>query len=664
MALEGRMQTIDLAERPWLLEGWRQNEWALEHTTESAIRRAPDIGPIPARVPGSVRSALVAAGIVPDPLRGADSRASEFIENRHWFMRTQLPAEFSGGEVTLELGAIDGPGQVLLAGRVIAEVDNSHLNQRIPLGRAEDVAGAELSIAFLTPPDELGQIGRTDSIRAWKPRFYYGWDWVPRIVQFGVLRYARLAITAGPQVTSTTVRTHLGDAGGEVHLTWESDAPDDHRVAVTVALHGATVAQTTFDVSSGGGIVLVANPELWQVAERTTDPALYRVQLRLEGPDGEPLDSADHSTGFRSLRWLSNPGASEDAAPWLLELNSEPLFLQGVNWVPVRPDFADVVLEDLRLRLQTYRDLGVTIIRVWGGATIEDDAFYNLCDEFGILVWQELPLSSSGLNNTPPSDPAFASELAMIAGHWVRRLCSHPSIVIWSGGNELAQGEEPPGTPLTFDHPALAAALASIRDVDPEVRVIPTSPSGPRYVADAAEFGHGLHHDVHGPWAHAGPVEDWQAYWDGDDALFRSEVGIAGASPLDLLERYGLAADPAGEAGWRHSSVWWLQDGVPGPNEVPAWVAASQQRQAHLLGIAAAASKARFPQCGGFIVWLGHDTFPCAVSLSLLDAEGRPKPAANALGRVFRARPDELRASSVLRRDARSPTLTPAQDRE
>ena len=637
------MNTVDLSTAGWTLSGWRQNEWALDAVTGSITRGSPDIGPVPGRVPGSVRGALVAAGIVPDPLTAADSRASEFIENRHWFLRTRLASELPPGEVSLELGGLDGPGQVLLDGRVVAEVDNSHLSLVIPLGESAEVAGAELAIAFLTPPDCLGQTGRTDAIRSFKPRFYYGWDWVPRIVQFGVLRYARLTISTGPRLRSLTVRTTVQPGNSDVIVGWTPVETGHHTVRVTVSIAATTMLQADFPAKSGAGRVTVPAPKLWEVASRTASPTRYRVFVDLLDSAGARVDHMVRQVGFRRMEWLPNPGAPAEAEPWLAHLNGAPLFLQGVNWVPVRPDFADVGVAELRRRLETYRDLGVTILRVWGGATIEDDAFYDLCDDLGLLVWQELPLSSSGLNNTPPDDPDFVTELARIADQWVRRLCSHPSVVIWSGGNELTAGDEPPGTPLDFDHPALAAVLTAIRHVDPEVRVIPTSPSGPRFIADQAEFGLGVHHDVHGPWTHTGPVSNWEAYWTADDALIRSEVGIAGASPLDLLQRRGLADDPAGVAGWRHSSAWWVQDGLPEAAELPDWVEASQRRQADLLEIAAAASKARFPGCGGFIVWLGHDTFPCAVSLSLLDADGRPKPAALALARVFTADPADLR---------------------
>lgn len=207
-----------------------------------------------------------------------------------------------------------------------------------------------------------------------------------------------------------------------------------------------------------------------------------------------------------------------------------------------------------------------------------------------------------------------------------------------------------PGTPLTVEHPALAAAHDTFAERDPGRRYVATSPLGPRFDAAASEFGRGLHHDVHGPWEHVGSLESWREYWDADDAVMRSEVGVSGASPMDLLEHFALVEDDelsGTEARselrqlWTHSSGWWLaQFDASDPDQpIVKWVDESQQRQAVMLQYAAASALERFPRCAGFVVWLGHDTFPCAVSLSLLDFWGRPKPAAKALQDLFAGDP-------------------------
>jgi beta-mannosidase len=277
------------------------------------------------------------------------------------------------------------------------------------------------------------------------------------------------------------------------------------------------------------------------------------------------------------------------------------------------------------------------MLRVWGGAAAEREVFYDLCDELGLLVWQELPLSSSGLDNAPPDDPDFAAGLAAVARSYALRLGHHPCIVLWSGGNELTAVTAPavPGAPLTDRHPALRAARDALAAVDPGRRFIATSPLGPRFEADAAEFGRGLHHDVHGPWEFSGSEQEWADYWASDDAVLRSEVGVAGASPLSLLHDVGLTSSGGTERTrqlWTHSSGWWLAEfDRTATDDLATWVTESQERQARLLAVAAGASARRFPACAGFLVWLGHDAFPCAVSLSLLDFDGRPKPAAAAV---------------------------------
>ena len=401
------------------------------------------------------------------------------------------------------------------------------------------------------------------------------------------------------------------------------------------------------DITDGGSWVTLdlGVVEPWRLhADRQS---LYRVIIELRDADGAVADSLVRRVGFRTIEWRACDDAPESAEPWILVVNGEPVFMAGINWVPIRPDYADVAADDYRVRLETYRDLGVTMLRVWGGAALEQPIFYDLADELGLVVWQELPLSSSGIDNTPPADDEIATALARIARGYVRRVAHHPSLVLWGGGNELTSGSAPfqPDAPLTDSHPALAAAKAAFAEDDPGRRFVATSPTGPTIWADPTHYGEGVHHDVHGPWESDDTFEAWQAYWDGDDSLLRSEVGMSGASSLDLLERHrltGPTGTPEERAAlrqlWNHSSAWWLgeYDRWDGAGGLEAWVAHSQSRQAEWIAYAARATRSRFPRVGGFIVWLGHDTFPCAVSLSLLDADGVAKPAALALREVFR----------------------------
>lgn len=637
----------DLSAFTWTLRGWRQHDWELGKSFARTEDGTPDVPPLVARVPGSVRGALVAAGIVPSPYRGTDSRASEWIENRHWSYTVVIPddaaAAAESARLVLVADSLDYAGVVLVDSTEVGRFEGSLTPVEFDVTDAVAQGGRTLTIVFTHLPDDIGQVGRTSEIREWKARFNYGWDWTPRIVQVGIAGPIALEARAGALLDRVDVATEHDHAtgAGSLRVRAHSGAAGTVRVDVT-APDGSAVATAAVDADGRWHAVELGVVETWQPHTRGDQP-LYTVAVHNDD------DRHTRRIGFRSLRWLPAQDAPAGAEPWILEVNGEPLFLAGVNWVPVRPDTADVTPDEIRARLLAYREIGVVILRVWGGAALEQRAFYDLADELGFLVWQELPLSSSGIDNLPPADDAFVGEFARIAASYAERIAHHASLVLWGGGNELTQGptETLPDRPIDDSHPAIAAAKAVIAEADPARRFVATSPLGPSVWAFPENFGTGIHHDVHGPWEFDGPFEDWRDYWDRDDALLRSEVGMGGASGMDLLEAYDLAGPTSTpeeraelQQRWRHSSAWWLKDFArwEGEGTLAEWVDRSQRRQAKWLSYAARATLDRFPAVGGFIVWLGHDTFPCAVSLSLLDFEGRIKPVGRALGEVFRGR--------------------------
>jgi beta-mannosidase len=182
-----------------------------------------------------------------------------------------------------------------------------------------------------------------------------------------------------------------------------------------------------------------------------------------------------------------------------------------------------------------------------------------------------------------------------------------------------------------------------VRRLDPGRRFIPTSPCGPRFAVSLQDIGKGLHHCVHGPWDLPGTMAEWRGFWEKSDAMFHAEAGVPGASDAALIRQCcGDRALPADESHpvWRHAASWWLQwksylvDGG-NPQSLDDYVRWSQSRQAKGLSIAMAACMRRFPRCGGLIVWMGHDAFPCPVNTAILDYHGRLKPAARALRNVL-----------------------------
>ena len=669
-------RTHDLSGLSWRLAGFVPNDW-LERSIEDFQARA-EIAPVPARVPGSVQHALRDAGLLPDWNKGLNARACEWVENRHWIYFAQLPdawvsrdaglpaeGSVSRTRTRLRCDGLDYEGMVRINGRAAGTFCGSFVPHVFDLGPYLKPMGNTLEIIFTEPPRWLGQMGFTSRMTEWKTRFNYTWDWTSRLVQLGITDSIRLETCDGPELGAVTCRAGVeGDPShpvGTLRIDAEVRGTDLDGVTIEATLadrDGAVIEEASVLCAgfAAEGLRWDLLPiELWW-PNGMGPQKLYRLVIRMLDADGAEIDRVSRRVGFRRSEWRACDGAPDTAEPWVCAVNDRLIFLQGVNWTPVRPNYADVTPEQVRERVELYRDLGCNLLRVWGGATLESEAFYDCCDELGLLVWQEFPLSSSGLDNWPPEDAIAIREMSEIAESYVMRRHYHPSLIVWCGGNELQGGpdgsKEGVGKPVDRSHPMIAALADTVARLDPARRFLPTSSSGPRFGADPVEFGKGLHHDVHGPWLlPEGTLDGAARYWQSDDALFRSEVGVPGASPADIIQEFsgGLPVMPASADNplWRRT-LWWIQwpEFLEEYGRVPAdldeFVAWSQDRQTRGLVLAAKSCKSRFPSCGGFIVWMGHDCFPCTANTAIVDYHGRPKPAALALKEVFTSEPGAL----------------------
>ena len=636
-------RVIDLGRFAWTLSGWTPYLWQLNTSMETGEQQQPEIPRIPVVLPCSVQSALLGRGLIPDPYTGLQARQCEWVENRHWCFECDFVMEYAGGHrYQLVLPGVDTAGWVLLDSETVGSFNGAHREHRLPLPPRE--AGTRqhhLRIIFDMPPRFAGQFGRTSQIPVTKPRFYYTWDWIPRLVQIGITRTPYLEDLDAPSFELRTVWTDwaAGSQSGTVFL--QGNSPTSAHLALfegETLLAGRTV--TAAELSAGfrweNLPVKPWHPNL------SGDQPLYRLTV-----SGAEAAARELAVGFKQVRWLPCEGAAADADPWICEVNGKPLFLQGVNWTPIRAFYADIPEAEYRKRLEIYRDMGCNILRIWGGGFLEPDFFYRMCDEMGLMVWQEFPMSSSGIENAPPADPDSIAEMERIADHYLKRLSGHVSLLAWSGGNELQHNVAGCAVPFTTAEPMLAMLERKVRQSDPVRRFMAASPSGPCAQGDERFYGTGKLWDVHGPWRWPGALADgWFSHWERDDSLFRSEFGCPGASDVELIRRHA-GTEPVFPCStdiplWRYPSCWWTepaafeQEKNRPPETLEEYVQWSRNRQAEALSHAVKCMKSRFPRCGGAILWMGHDSFPCASNTSVIDFEGNPKPAAQALTLLFR----------------------------
>ncbi len=640
----------DLSQLEWKLSGWIPELWRMDQTMEIGASPNAEVPAIPARVPGSVQHALREAGILPDWNVGLNYRLCEWVENRHWIYEARIPDEWlqSGLTYRLRCLGLDYCGEVRLNGQLVSEFCGSHVPYTFDLTPHLQEKDNVLRIIFTAPPRWLGQFGYTSKMKEWKVRFNYTWDWTARLVQTGIWDSLFIEVTDGREISDFRCVTILDLAESVGFLRTSGHVPDDDdlRVLTNLSLHGTLIAQDEIPTSEFNSIgvrwvELLVEP--WWPNMHGEQP-VYDLTCMLLDKVNNVLDKVTRRVGFKHVEWTPCEGAPENADPWICTVNGKPIFLQGINWVPLLPNFADVTEADYRKLLELYKDLGLNILRVWGGAVLERQCFYDMCDELGIMVWQEFPLSSSGVDNYPPDDEKSVDEMAAIAETYVARRGHHVSLLVWSGGNELMYLD---GRPVDSSHPMIARLQQVVEANDPIHRFMPTSASGPtEWVTDETR-GKGLHWDVHGPWKAEGNLdEQWTDYWSRDDALFRSETGAPSCSSAEIIRRYADDLDPMPATPenplWRRTSVWWIEwaqfvnEVGREPESLEEYVDWQQARQAKALSIAAKACKDRFPACGGIILWMGHDCFPCTANTAIIDFDGQPKPAALALKAIYR----------------------------
>lgn len=620
------------------------------NVADAAEAAAAAPGWLPARVPGAVIDDLLQAGEIPDIRVGRQSRAAEWVAERSWVYRrpVELPARRPGERVVLELDGVDPGGIVFWDGVEVGRLDGLYHRIRIDLTEMAPAAPGGrhvLAVVVHPSPESEPQVGRTERVRVHSPRMNYGWDFSPRMRHQGVWREARLVIGA-VQFAAVTARAELSAdlVQGVVSVAATIEAAGFVRFFAKLRMNGIVVADNATEARGSGATLRLelAHPEFWW-PNGHGEQALYELQVTAIGDDGEAVWT--RQVGFRRVEFRANAGAPTDALPYTAVVNGIPVPLTGWNWVPADTLYGAVPAGRIEYLIGLAAASGARILRVWGGGLVEGEEFFNACDRAGLMVWQEFSQSSSGMQSAPATDAEFVSRLREEAERIVPALTHHPSLILWGGGNELADETGP----LDDDRsPALTALHEVVAERDPGRAWLPTSPTGPEFAnrLDRIRANPAAQHDVHGPWEHQG-LEGQHTLYNAGTSLAHTEFGVEGMTNLRSL--YALI--PAGQrwpadksnAVYRHLGEWWnnaplVQELFGGRlDTVERMQRASQLLQAMGLQYAVEADRRRWPHCSMVIPWQLNESFPNAWCTSSVDHRGDAKPAYHAVARAFRS---------------------------
>jgi len=656
--------------RDWTVRGWVPHEWDLVGPVRLATGGLDlsevlhgETGQIPASVPGCVQADLQAAGLIDEPYWELNSRACEWAHQRMWVYRRRLdvPSDAAGSRVRLRFEGIDSAARVFVNGALVGR----HEGMFIPavLDATEHVRfGGEnvLEVVVEPAPESVGQVGRTSAVRAIKPRFAYKWDFTTRLIPVGLWEGVWLERTGPAGIDECWAHAAPAEGGAAAvevgAVVRAAEGPLRAELEVELALAGRPTTRASFPCELPRGAtelrrtLELPDAQLWWPHGWGEQP-VYSARFRLRGPDGAVSDEARTTFGIRRVELLPNAGAPAGARPYTLAVNGRRLFLKGFNWVPVEQMYGTAAAERYAWLVGLARAAGANVLRVWGGGLIETETFYDLCDRAGMLVWQEMPQSSSALDNEPSREPAFVARMQQVARSCIRRRGGHPSLALWGGGNELTAAGEMPLQPLDEAHPCLAAIARAAAEEHPNLPYVPTSPLGPSFDIDLAAVGRGRHHDVHGPWKYQGPVEHYRLF-NANDCLFHGETGADGCCSLRSMRRFARLErlwppEPTNRL-WCHHAAWW----IPGQavralfgeiDDLGRFVQASQLVQAEALRYAVEANRRRWPRCSATLIWQLNEPWPNLACTSNVDYSGRPKWAYHAVRGAFAARHVSLR---------------------
>ncbi|MFW5985606.1 MAG: glycoside hydrolase family 2 protein, partial [Halanaerobiaceae bacterium] len=636
----------------WQITGWNKNQWRLNNSLELGEKIAAQVSTFSGEVPGAVQLDLLNEGLIPDPNYGLKSRDCEWVNNREWFYEKEftLPQNFRAEKYELCFEGLDSQGEIHFNGQKIADFSGTFIPVKVDItGEINLEESNHLRVIFYQNPEVDGQIGYTDQIDFLKPRFNYGWDWIPRIVPVGIWDDVYIKAYNNLQIKDFNPQTSLQQKkkAGTINIKndLEVEKQQDYIFRYTVYDNQGNKVKTKKETSflrAANQVyeseIKLEDIELWWPHGYGKQP-LYEIKVTIfyekEGQKNV-CDSWSKKVGFREVEFKQNHNSPQKARPYTLYINGQRIFMKGVNWVPISPFYGGVNREDYYNYLQRFKEMNCNILRVWGGAILEKEDFYELCDELGLLVWQEFPQSSSGLNNTPPAGEDYLEELQKVAEVFIKKRRHHVSLIIWCGGNELTWED---GTPVDERHKNINLLKKIVESRDPDKHFLPTSPSGPSFANDKQHLGEGVHHDVHGPWKYQGTPEHYHFY-NHDDALIRTENGCPGISRLSTLQKYQkdyqLWPPNRSNPYWEHRGAWWVQqdeltslfgEWEQTGNEIKSYIKASRFIQAEALRYALEGTRRREPQSSGFLIWMGNEPYPNNANTSVLEYDGTPKPA-------------------------------------
>ena len=644
----------------------------------------------PATVPGVVHTDLLQNKIIEDPFFRLNERGLQWIDKEDWVYETcfTLAADMMRKEnMELVFEGLDTYADVYLNDECILKADNMFRRWSIPVRQYIREENNILKVYFHSPvkidvpkwdalpyqypasndqSENGGLFNKKISIFARKAGYHYGWDWGPRLVTSGIWRPVYIRAWSDLRINDVFIEQKEVGAGraviaGHVELDADKDM-DGVLVTITDEATGRVLGEWQADLKRGTNRVTVDfvlhKPKLWW-SNGLGEPFLYRFRTDIIA-GGELLDSKTERVGIRSLKVVHQP--DKDGHTFYIELNGRPVFAKGANYIPSDNFLPRVTPENYKRTILDAAGVNMNMLRVWGGGIYENDVFYDLCDEHGIMIWQDFMFACSMY----PAEGALLDNIHQEAVDNVKRLRNHACIALWCGNNECQDAwlgwgwkceierqnkEYADKIWAQYRQQYYVTLPGVVREYAPGTFYWPSSP-----FAFEGEMSGTTDGDRHywSVWHGKAPISDY----DSEKSRFFSEYGFQSFPEFDSVKRYAPYPEDwdirsevmmSHQRGGDHANgliETYLLNEYKKPRDFRAFLYMNHVLQGDAIKTAIESHRRQMPYNMGTLFWQHNDCWPVA-SWASRDYYGRWKAQHYYVRKAY----DDILISSVVEGD-------------
>lgn len=403
-----------------------------------------------AKIPGAVQLDYMKANNNAPFYFSDNAKNYRHLENSYWCYKTSFakPKLNEDENLVFMSYGIDYEFNIILNDTLLLHQEGMFTPVKLILNEYLEELNTLKVVIYPIPIAEGQPEGRSQANLSVKPPVPYGWDWHPRLVPVGIWDETSLMVESKTSIIKNDYSYELandlsvaflkvkfsvsGSKKEELNYSWNLYDANNNRV---FAVNG------NLDAEQKKLTVKIENPSLWWPHDHGT-PYLYRSELLIKDAGGLIIDSERGKVGFRKVELVMNVNAwdepqifpkSRSTAPFTLKVNNRFVFAKGSNWVHPELFYGTITSERYLQQLLLAKQCNMNMLRIWGGGITNKASFFDHCDSLGIMVWQEFPLAC----NNYPNDPHYLDILEQEAISIIHSVKRHPSLALWSGGNEL-----------------------------------------------------------------------------------------------------------------------------------------------------------------------------------------------------------------------------------